>query len=284
MKTSTIASLAFAFGMLVACGGNVSLGSNAGQLQKGERCSTCSGPAQQDALVCPDGSSKGRECLARGDGTCGYDFPACAPPVPGSDGGANVGTPGTKCTTCTGPAPQDARVCPDGSSQGRECLFRNGGTCGYDFPACGGATSIDAGRGDGGSPDATSIDAGGKVYAVDLVQVGTGSATGRTECVASDVADPTKVLFTCRIVYAGLANGTATAAGIGLRSAVAFQRLISPWRITCPAGPSPIDCDPLVIDRNELLNAPFGSVAVSSAVNPVATGLLIPELWGDVVP
>ena len=131
MKASTIASLALALGMLVACGGNVSLGSNGGQLQKGEKCTTCTGPLQEDALQCPDGTAKGRECLGRGDGTCGYDFPACA----GGDG--SVGSPGSKCTTCTGPIQEDARQCPDGTARGRECLYLASGACGYDFPACG---------------------------------------------------------------------------------------------------------------------------------------------------
>ncbi len=145
MKTSTIASLALALGMLVACGGNVSLGANGGQLQKGEKCTTCTGPVQEDARLCSDGTGLGRECLSQGDGTCSYDFPACPGDTP-------VGSPGSKCTTCTGPVQEDAMVCPDGTSKGRECLYRAGGTCGYDFPACGGGTDGGPAPGDCSAP------------------------------------------------------------------------------------------------------------------------------------
>lgn len=142
MKTSTIASLVLSLGMLVACGGSVSLGSNGGQLQKGEKCTTCTGPVQDDARVCPDGTAKGRECLSLGDGTCGYDFPACASPTPAP------GPAGSKCTTCTGPIREDARMCPNGTGIGRECLYRADGTCDYDFPACPGDCSAPAACGD----------------------------------------------------------------------------------------------------------------------------------------
>ena len=134
MKASTFASMILTFGMLVACGGAVSLGQNGGQLQKGAKCTTCSGAAPADAKQCADGTAIGRDCLSNGDGTCGYEFPAC---------------PGDLCqaSECTGPglgAPNF--VCPDGSTGGPVCSRNKNGICGWNIRQC---PAIDA-----GSPDA----------------------------------------------------------------------------------------------------------------------------------
>jgi len=144
MKTSTIASLVLSLGMLVACGGNVSLGSSGGQLKKGDKCTTCTGGTTLEARVCPDGTGIGKECLSNGDGTCGYDFPACP--------GGEVGAPGTSCNTCTGPLREDARSCPDGQTFGRSCLWKVDGTCDWEFPACPGDCSAPNACGTGGVP------------------------------------------------------------------------------------------------------------------------------------
>jgi hypothetical protein len=136
MKTSTIASLALTLGMLVACGGNVSLGSNEGQLQKGAACNSCSGPASADAKVCPDGSTLGRSCLSNGDGTCGYGFADCPTSNPPADD--DGGSP----SDCSAPnacgnvvVPAIAKQCADGTSVGYTCIRQNNGACGYGF-AC----------------------------------------------------------------------------------------------------------------------------------------------------
>lgn len=50
-----------------------------GTVGLGEPCNTCTGGAQADAKLCPDGTALGRTCLGRADGTCGYDFRACPP-------------------------------------------------------------------------------------------------------------------------------------------------------------------------------------------------------------
>lgn len=149
MKTSTLASLALTLGMLVACGGNVSLGSNGGQLQKGAACNSCTGPVQEDARVCPDGTTFGRTCLSNGDGTCGYGFADCPVSNPPA---------GSKCTTCTGAHTEEAKMCPDGSGVGRECLYRADGTCGYDFPACPGENDGGAAPTDCSAPNACGND------------------------------------------------------------------------------------------------------------------------------
>lgn len=66
---------------------------------------------------------------------------------------------GTRCgpTDC-GPMPADAKVCPDGTSMGRECI-RKAGACVAEFPEC---PSVDGGAGDGGKVDSGDA-CGGKV-------------------------------------------------------------------------------------------------------------------------
>lgn len=153
MKTSTFASLVLSLGMLVACGGSVSLGSNGGQLKKGDKCTTCEGGVNLDAKVCPGGSAIGRECLSRGDGTCGYDFPEC----PGGDPGAV----GTACGTCNGPMREDARTCSNGQTYGRQCLWKIDGTCDWEFPACPGDCSAAGACGNDPVPDIARVCADG---------------------------------------------------------------------------------------------------------------------------
>jgi hypothetical protein len=91
--------------VLAACGGNVNLGDTGASLKKGDKCTSCTGGAAKDAKLCGDGTTLGRECLANGDGTCGYDFPAC----PGS------------CEDACGPTATIAKQCADGTAVGYKC-------------------------------------------------------------------------------------------------------------------------------------------------------------------
>lgn len=97
MKSPLALTLSLTAALLVACSSTTTPSSDAGSptpLPVGAACTTCSGGSPADAKLCPDGTSLGRTCLARADGTCGYDFPPCptgtpdAAPLP-----SDAGTP-----------------------------------------------------------------------------------------------------------------------------------------------------------------------------------------------
>lgn len=87
MKFSLALSTSLTAALLVACSSTTTPAGDAGggapPPPAGSACTTCTGPAPADAKVCPDGTSLGRVCLARADGSCGYDFAPC--PVSGPD-------------------------------------------------------------------------------------------------------------------------------------------------------------------------------------------------------
>lgn len=203
MKASTFASMILTFGMLVACGGAVSLGQNGGQLQKGAKCTTCSGAAPADAKQCADGTAIGRDCLSNGDGTCGYEFPACPGDTP-------AGSPGSKCGTCTGPVQEDARQCPDGTSFGRECLYRADGTCGYDFPAC-----------PGEAPNCRAPGACGN---------------GAVPTIAKECPDGTAVGYTCNLQANGTCGYSFACPGDACQAAECTGPAPGAPSVVCPDG------------------------------------------------
>ncbi|HQY60082.1 MAG: hypothetical protein IPQ09_00645 [Myxococcales bacterium] len=96
MKTPLALTLSLTAALLVACSSSTTPAGDAGGTAPpppGAACTTCSGPSPADAKLCPDGASLGRVCLARADGTCGYDFPPCPPAKPDAATPNDAATP-----------------------------------------------------------------------------------------------------------------------------------------------------------------------------------------------
>jgi hypothetical protein len=120
------------------CGGEVSLGDDA--------CPTsaCGGMPE---LACWDGSSPFTgKCLAKSDGTCGWEPRKC-PDMPSADGGPIDGGPADAgpCTECEVPT----IACADGSSPYGKCIRNAAGACVAEYLGC---PAIDAGPADTGTP------------------------------------------------------------------------------------------------------------------------------------
>jgi hypothetical protein len=128
----------------------------------------CNGLEQTlEAKVCSDGSSVGRSvCAKKEDGTCFWDFPAC--PVGNTDSCSPA-----ECTNL--PVPTDAKICPDGTLEGRTVCVRGGDQqCFWDFPPC----PVDA-----GAPGACKqSDCAGLPVQDDAKVCPDGTGLGRTVC------------------------------------------------------------------------------------------------------
>jgi hypothetical protein len=119
-------------------GGDVPVGSNEGGVCSAEACRDL--PRQLDAKICYDGTTVERSVCKPGTaGRCGWEFPPC----PGDEFGLidRFGLPPPpNCALehCRRiPALDDAKVCPDGTTQTRTvCSTAVDGRCYWGFPRC----------------------------------------------------------------------------------------------------------------------------------------------------
>jgi hypothetical protein len=153
-------------------GGDVPVGSNDGGVCSFEICRDL--PRELDARICADGTTLERSvCLPGIGGRCGWEFPEC--PADGDAGQIDAQPPACGPDACRGlPVPDDAKVCPDGTTQSRTvCATAANGKCYWSFPRC-------PRLGDGAA--CVQEDCAGKPARSDAKICADGTLIGRTLC------------------------------------------------------------------------------------------------------
>jgi hypothetical protein len=262
--------------LATACGG-IAI-ADVPENQPGALCNRCDGVAPATSKACPGNLVLSPVCLVNRDGTCGYGFAECPSVSSGVVPGQPVPPAGQPCSSCAGPVADDARLCPDGTAQGRQCLTNGMGGCGYAFPACpagassgfasssGVASSSGAGSSSSSSGGSSSSSSGqmppttvqivcdAEISANQKCRDGNQSGTCRpsTECVAKFMTEAGARAFAqCRQApRCGGENRCFNEAGSASPDARAFQQECFSKVRSCGRAIRPDVCDTVVLAFN----------------------------------
>jgi hypothetical protein len=271
---------------LVGCGPvSVEPIKSSSALQVGAPCATtCMGEAPTGVKTCANGTSLAQACLVRGDGTCGWDFPACPASEPDSGAPGGGGSGGTGATGGAGGTLTGGAGGTGGTLAGGAGGTAVGGASGAGGTLAGGAggaggtggafdSGLDA-RVDADSGPCVGASRDGAANTIDLLVLFDSSAS-----MSCDVVDPT-----CTI---GTGNGGATTRLAAVSTAInnfvgapanANVRVgLAVFPNENPAGVDGGVTTQCTFDYSQL-SVPIAPASANAAAIGAATSLMVPHL------